>query len=80
MAYEDWPEPMQEVYDNATAFTWLSDSEDPLDHATAEALFETGWVYDAGYNNSDLREYFYDFTETDERDIDWDAWREFWGY
>lgn len=71
---------MQEVYDNATAFSWLSETDNPEDHYTAEMLFEYGFVYDAGHGNAEVRETFYDFADVDERDIDWDAWREYWGY
>lgn len=80
MAYDDWDPEIQEVYDSAVAFTWLAESENEQDHYTAEQLFEYGWVYDAGRNNPEVRETFYDYTGTDERDIDWDSWREYWGY
>lgn len=87
MAYSDWPEDLQEVYLNAIAFSWLAETYGTYtpgvsdsDANTAERLFEQGWVNMAEGTTPEIREMFYAYTEGSSADIDWSAWREFWGY
>lgn len=80
MAYDDWDPQLQEVYDNAVASSLFGGVElDDSDYRDVEAIFEYGWVTMPG-PTQEVREVFYEMLEIDETDIDWDAWREFWGY
>ena len=87
MAYDDWPEEIQEVYLNAIAFTWLAPeygaygtgaTEDDIQ--TAEELFEAGWIDMVPGGAQEPRDLFYAYTDTSSADVDWGAWKDFWGY
>lgn len=85
MAYDDWPEEFQEVWDTlerADAFEGMN--SDQL--AYAEFMFEEGWMTyeDEKAHPSDIefaRSEFWDTVGPEyEDEFDWDEWREAMGY
>ena len=78
MAYEDWSEGMQDLFDNTTDI--LSDQDyflSPTDLETAQNLFEEAFMPGNEYTWDDVRgEDFFDFLGIPEELFDWEAWRE----
>ena len=84
MAYDDWPEEFQEVWDDLErqdGFEGLSGSE--LEYA--EYMFEEGFMHYAGEISPADTEFargeFFDMIGQEWEDIfDWEGWREAMGY
>jgi hypothetical protein len=85
VAYDDWPEEFQEVWDNleaTDAFEGMSASR--LEYA--EFMFEEGWMtYEDEKQAPDdidfARNEFWDIVGHDYEDyFDWEGWREAMGY
>jgi hypothetical protein len=78
MAYEDWSEGMQDVFDSATDI--LSDLGyylSPEDFEFAQELFEYEFLPGQGATWVDVRgEMFFEWLGIPEELFDWDAWRE----
>lgn len=85
MAYDDWPEEFQEVWDNLE----VTDAFEGMDSGQieyAEFMFEEGWMTyeDEKSHGSDIefaREEFWDLVGLEyEEYFDWEGWREAMGY
>ena len=84
MAYGDWPEEFQEIWDeldDVADFSQFSASE--LEYA--EYMFEEGFMHYTGEisreDSSFAREEFWDMVGTEYEDyFDWEGWREAMGY
>jgi hypothetical protein len=85
MAYEDWSDEFQEVFDDTPGTADLEDWE--VSHV--EALFEAGFTHDAfeyeamGLTEDEvsaIRAEFFDYLGLEEYDFDWEGWREAMGY
>lgn len=85
MAYDDWPEEFQEVWDRLE----ISDAFEGMDSGQkeyAEFMFEEGWMTyeDEKSHPSDIefaREEFWDLVGLEYEDyFDWEGWREAMGY
>lgn len=85
MAYEEWDEPFQELFDSTPGTAFLEDYE----QRHVEALFEAGFThtaaeYDAMGLNEDsvqaIRDEFFDYMGLDYSSFDWEEWREAMGY
>lgn len=78
MAYEDWSEGMQNLFDQTTDI--LSDQDyylAPDQLEIAIQLFEEAFLPGQDYTWYDVRgEDFFDFLGIPEELFDWDAWRE----
>ena len=78
MAYEDWPEEFQEIWDELPVdFDELSPSEQEY----AEYMFEEGFMHYHGKMSPEdisfAREEFWDMIGEEFQDsFDWEAWRE----
>lgn len=82
MAYDDWPEEFQEIWDNLPAdFSDMSASE----YEYTQFMFEEGFMT---YEDEKLavddiefaRGEFFDAIGYDYEDFDWQGWREAMGY
>jgi hypothetical protein len=89
MSYDDWESSFREVYDDVPGMATAYNDDDNFDSAYAEALFEAGFTHTSaeldalGYSPDDIaaiREEFFDYMGVDERDFDWQEWREAMGY
>lgn len=89
MAYDDWQSSFQELYDDVPGMATAYNEDSTFDPGRAEALFEVGFTMHAdeleanGYSQNDvnaIREEFFDYMGIDERDFDWQDWREAMGY
>jgi hypothetical protein len=85
VAYDDWPEEFQDVWDNleaTDAFDGMSSGQ--LEYA--EFMFEEGWMTyeDEKAHPSDIefaRDEFWDLVGLEyEEYFDWEGWREAMGY
>ena len=85
MPYSDWSDSFQELFDATPGTDALEDHE----QGYAEDVFDlafgyTSAEYDAmGYSPDqvdDFRQEFFDYMGMDERDFDWEGWREALGY
>jgi len=83
VAYDDWPEEFQDIWDSIPSTSELSGSE----YESAEFFFEEGFMTyeDEKIGVDDIsfaRDQFFDILGIDEwEDIfDWDGWREAMGY
>ena len=89
MAYDDWEGPFRELYDSVPGMATAYETDTHFDPGYAEALFEVGFTMHAdeltaaGYSEDDvsaIREEFFDYMGIDDRDFDWQEWREVMGY
>jgi hypothetical protein len=89
MAYEDWDEPYQELYDNVPGMAEAYGPDAQFDSSYAEALFEVGFTMYSGELSANgysedavnaIREAFFDYMGIDEGQFDWQEWREAMGY
>jgi hypothetical protein len=89
MAYDDWAESFQDVYDDIPGMATAYEADSSFDQGYAEALFEAGFTMHAdeltanGYTEDDvnaIREEFFDYMGIDESQFDWADWREAMGY
>lgn len=85
MAFSDWDDSFQDVYDAIPGTGYLEDYET----SHVEALFEAGFThtgaeYEAmGFSEDDvqaIRDEFFDYLGIDAADFDWEGWREAMGY
>lgn len=85
MAYGDWDDSFQDVFDSVPGTGYLEDSET----GHVEALFEAGFMHDAaeyeamGFSEDAvqaIRDEFFEYLGIDAADFDWEGWREAMGY
>lgn len=84
MPIDDWPEELQEIWENTTGNgNWLTPDEMEDFRAAALEYFEAGWI-DTELDEIDrwnAREEFFNLMEQFELDIalfDWDDWRDWY--
>ena len=85
MAYEDWTDDFQELFDNAPGADYLTSEQEFI----AESLFEIGFTMTSdelerlGYSPDDvasMRDEYFEILGIDAADFDWQEWREAMGY
>lgn len=85
MAFDDWGDPFQDLWDSTPGTGALEDWE----VAHVEALFEAGFTHTAeeyeamGLSEDQvdaIRAELFDYMGMDEGDFDWEGWREAMGY
>lgn len=85
MAYEDWADDFQELFDSTPGADYLSSEQEFI----AESLFEVAFTMHSdelealGYSPDDvqsMRDEYFDIMGIDASDFDWEEWREAMGY
>lgn len=85
MAYEEWSDEFQDLWDHTPG----TDALESFEEGHAETLFEAGFTHSwdelesMGMTPEDIyaiREEFFDYMGLEEADFDWEGWREAMGY
>lgn len=85
MAFNDWDDSLQELYEATPGTSALEDHESGY----VEDLFDIAFTHSAEEydamglspdNVEDMRQEFFDYMGMDGADFDWEGWREAMGY